>query len=330
MLASVIGATGYTGLEVVRLLINHPQIELQHLISSSNSGCKLNNLHPHLEKIIENKLVNKNKTDIAEESGIVFICLPHLESQKIVPELKSKTIIIDLGGNFRIKDKKIFKQFYKQKHSKPKLLSKFVYGLPELNNEKIKNSSTVANPGCFATAAILSLLPIAHQIKQVSLEGITGSSGSGKTPSLATHHPIRNNNVKSYKIDQHQHLPEIKQATGIPISKINFAPTSGPFTRGIHMTAFVDCSSEIEFKSIYKKYYQNHFFVRIKDRVMLAEVVGSNFADIAVTPVDTGVIVQTVIDNLMKGAAGTAIQNMNLMFDFNKQAGLKYSLPIYP
>jgi len=318
---SIIGVTGYTGLELLKIIKIHPYIEIKHLVSHSHNGEKINDIYPHLESIYSQKMISaKNENDfekIAAESDLIFFALPHGHSTKIIPKIKTLTNIIDLANDFRPKSNK----------------NNFLYGLPELQKEKISKASLIANPGCFATAIELALLPIKEHIKEVSIQGITGSSGSGKSISQGSHHPIRNHNIKSYKITTHQHIPEIAETLSIQKEKITFVPTSGPFTRGIHTTAFIKTTKKVESEKtikLYQTFYENHPFIRIKETVQLAEIIGSNFCDISINFHKDKIIIQTVIDNLIKGAAGTAIQNFNLMYKLPENTALKYLLPLYP
>ncbi len=330
---SIIGATGYTGLELIRLLAGHPNVEFKYLISKNNSGETINNVYPHLEGVCNIELTNTDPAIVANESDLVFLALPNLQSQKIIPELIGKTKIIDLSGDFRIKDISLFKKYYGNCHQSQNLIGKFAYGLPEYQKKFIEKSDNIANPGCFAIAAQLVLLPITNFIKHVDILAVTGSSGSGKTAKENTHHPIRGHNMKSYKIGSHQHIPEIIQSLKLSESNINFVPTSGPFTRGIHLTAFIDLKKKInqsDLDNLFKKAYQDFPFIRMKSEVELVSVIGSNFCDISIQIINQKVVIQAVIDNLIKGAAGNAIQNMNLMFGLSQSTGLNLFSPIYP
>lgn len=270
--------------------------------------------------------------NVAKESDVVFLAVPHTESLTIVPRLMGVTKIIDLSGDFRLQNTGLYEKYYNHKHTFPKAVEKFVYGFPEINKTKIANAHYVANPGCFALLSQFALLPFKNFIRRANISAITGSSGSGKTPSQATHHPIRHHNVKSYKINLHQHIPEIIQTIGISETQLNFVPTSGPFTRGIHLTAFVDLNkdfSQAVLENLFNKTYKNQPFIRIKSEVELAAVVGSNFCDLAVYKTENGALVQGVFDNLIKGASGNAVQNFNIMFGFNETESLKYLTPSY-
>lgn len=330
---SIIGVTGYTGIELVRLLVNHPYVELKHLASQSHTDEKLSDVWPHLKNICDITLTAKDVKEVAEESEVVFLALPHHESQKIVPSILNKTKIIDLSADFRIQDQNVYTKYYGHTHSFPEGISQFIYGLPESNKESICGAKNIANPGCFAITAELALLPLKGLIGDISLFTITGSSGAGKTPKDETHHAVRNHNVSSYKIGTHQHVPEIIQILGIEESQLTFVPTSGPFTRGIHLTAYVHLNKNLpkeEIIHLYEQTYANAPFVRIKKHIQLADVIGSNFCDISLHNVNGKLIIQAVIDNLVRGAAGTAIQNMNIICGLDETTGLKNVSPLFP
>lgn len=333
IIVSIIGATGYTGLELIRLLAAHPNTELKCVTSESHTGEKLCDIWPHLKDICELTLSTASLEKIAEESDLVFLALPHLQSQKIVKKLLGLTKIIDLSADFRLKDPLQFKQAYGVEHTYVKAQGKFVYGVPEFNKSKIGKAQNIANPGCFAIATELALYPIKKIIKSVYVQGITGSSGSGKAQGNGTHHPIRSHNVKSYKIGTHQHEAEIIQALNLSSSQFILVPTSGPFVRGIHITAFIDFKTTLKKGKIFelfKKSYQENPFIRIKPEVQIADVVGSNYCDISIHICGGKIIIQAVIDNLVKGASGNAIQNLNLMFGFEESTGLKNLTPLFP
>jgi len=331
--ASIIGATGYVGLELIRIINVHPNIKIKYLTSFSGANKKISDFYPHLQGNCDIKITNLDIEQITNNSEVIFLALPHLESQKIMKKIIGKTKIIDLSGDFRIKNPHLYKKYYGQEHKFKPGINQFIYGLPEENEKQIKQASNIANPGCFATSMQLALLPLKGKIKTVNMLGLTGSSGSGKNPKDSTHHPIRNNNVTSYKIGTHQHLPEVLQILDLDKFALNFVPTSGSFVRGIHLTAFVDLQQSLS-KKVVKKLFEQKYnsapFIRIKENIALAEVLGSNFCDISIQTINKKLIIQTVIDNLVKGAAGNAIQNFNLMFSFNQDTGLNKLTPIYP
>lgn len=316
----------------MRILSNHPHVEIKHLVSRSNAGKRISEVYPHLKGVCDLLMTDAPLEKVAKESDVVFLAVPHTESLEIVPRLIGSTKIIDLSGDFRLQNIDLYEKYYNHKHSFPKAVKKFVYGLPEINKEKIAKAHYVANPGCFALLSQFALLPFKNLIHRANISAITGSSGSGKTPSLGAHHPIRHHNVKSYKINLHQHIPEIIQTIGISETQLNFVPTSGPFTRGIHLTAFLELNknlSQTALENLFEKTFKSQPFVRIKNEVELAAVVGSNFCDLAVYKTENGALVQAVFDNLIKGASGNAVQNFNIMFGCDETESLKYLTPLY-
>lgn len=327
--ASIVGVTGYTGLELLRMLIAHPQVDIAYLTSRQNPNTPIGDLYPHLSHLKLNVTDTDHET-VAKESDVVFLALPHKTAQDTVAAMHGKTKIIDMSADFRLDDAKTYEKYYATPHVYPDLLKEAVYGAPEIYREQIKKAGIVANPGCFALLAQLMLLPYAGQIESVDIMAITGSSGSGKSPGEGTHHPVRNHNLKSYNINIHRHIPEIIRTAKITEGQLNFVPTSGPFTRGIFATAFVrtkvgaalPCAADL---------YEPHPFVRVMDEVALANIVGSNFCDLSYKKVSDGnFIVQGALDNLVKGAAGCAVQNMNLMFGLEETLGLSVLAPVYP
>ncbi|MCB1651142.1 MAG: N-acetyl-gamma-glutamyl-phosphate reductase [Alphaproteobacteria bacterium] len=325
--ASIVGITGYTGLELLRLLQAHPHVQIAHVTSRQNEGEALGVLYPHLAHL-DLKITNPSYEQLAKDSDIVFLALPHKTAQDAVAALHGKVKVIDLSADYRLDDVKTYEKYYCA-HNHPELLKEIVYGLPEINREAIKGAQSVANPGCFALLSQLMLFPYAGHLEAVDIMAVTGSSGAGKSPVEGTHHPVRSHNMKSYNINKHRHIPEILRTAQLPEDRLNFVPTSGPFTRGIFATAFVrtktmptKCSTEI---------YKDSSFVRIMKEVSLANVVGSNFCDIAYTMVEeNNFIAQGAIDNLVKGAAGCAVQNMNLMCGWDETTGLDILSPVYP
>lgn len=330
---SIIGASGYTGIELLKILVNHPNVKIKYLTSGSLNGQKISEVYPHLAGICDIMLTNMDYAEVAKKSDVVFLATPNFEAQKIVPQIIDLTNIIDLSGDFRIQNINLYEKYYDTNHEAQKELKKFIYGLPEISqikNYKQKNYANIANPGCFAITAQLALFPLKNLIKKVDIIAITGSSGSGKTSSEKTHHPTRIHNLKSYKINTHQHIPEIIQTINLNENKINFVPTSGPFVRGIHLTAFVELKKNVDAKKLFSKTYAKAYFVRLKETVALAEVVGSNFCDISIQQNGKNLIIQAAIDNLIKGAAGTAVQNFNLMNGLDEKTGLTHLIPLYP
>ncbi len=325
---SIIGITGYTGLELLRLLLAHPHVEITHVTSREHEGKGIGAVYPHLAHL-DLVISNPDLGVIAKQSDVVFLCLPHKTAQDSVAALYGKVKIIDLSADFRLDDVATYERHYDTAHNYPDLLAKAVYGAPEIvGTDKIAKAELVANPGCFALLCQLMLFPFAGVIAHASIMAVTGSSGSGKTASEGTHHPVRSHNMKSYNINKHRHIPEILRTAQISEGQLDFVPTSGPFTRGIFASAFVmakgtpRCAGDI---------YEAAPFMRLQDHVALANVVGSNFCDLSYQKVDdTHYIVQGVLDNLVKGASGCAVQNMNLMCGFDETTGLAHLSPVYP
>lgn len=328
--ASIIGVTGYTGLELLRLLIAHPHVEIAHLTSRQHEDEPVGAVYPHLSHM-DLKISNTAPATVAQDSDVVFLCLPHKTAQDTVAELHGHVKVIDLSADYRLDDVQTYESYYNVPHNYPDLLKQVVYGLPEIvGTEAVKNAETVANPGCFAALAQLMLFPFKNHIQQADIMAVTGSSGAGKTATNGTHHPIRSHNIKSYNINLHRHIPEITRTAGITKEQLNFVPTSGPFVRGIFATAFVTLNKNAAL-SCAANIYEHSPFIRVQDTVELAHIVGSNFCDLSYTKVsDDTVIVQGALDNLVKGAAGTAVQNMNLMFGLKETDGLINLGTLYP
>jgi N-acetyl-gamma-glutamyl-phosphate reductase len=313
--AGIIGGAGYTGGETIRLLLHHPNVELTFVHSRSNAGNPLHAVHSDLIGDSDLKFTDS----LQQEVDVIFLCLGHGESKKFLQEnsFKSSVKIIDLSQDFRLGDALPGREF--------------VYGLPELNKEKIKNSSNIANPGCFATAIELGLLPLAKAglLKQVYTTGITGSTGAGQKLQDTTHFTWRANNVSAYKTLTHQHLKEInqsiKQLQPAFDGAINFVPWRGDFTRGIFVSSTISTNKTVdELKVIYQEFYKGQAFTFVSDdTVDLKQVVNSNKCVIGLEKEGDQLVVHSAIDNLLKGASGQAVQNMNLMFGFEESAGLK-------
>jgi N-acetyl-gamma-glutamyl-phosphate reductase len=313
--AGIIGGAGYTGGETIRLLINHPEAELIFVHSRSNAGNPLHAVHPDL--IGETDL---NFTDsLQQDVDVIFLCLGHGESKKFLEgnKINASVKVIDLSHDFRLGDTLPGREF--------------VYGLPELNRTKIKTASNIANPGCFATAIELGLLPLAKAglLTEVFTTGITGSTGAGQKLQDTTHFTWRANNVSAYKTLTHQHLKEInrslKQLQPGFNGALNFVPWRGDFTRGIFVSSTVSTDKSLdELKKLYKDFYAGQAFTFVTDdTVDLKQVVNTNKCVIGLEKEGDKLVVHSVIDNLLKGASGHAVQNMNLMFGLEETAGLK-------
>jgi N-acetyl-gamma-glutamyl-phosphate reductase len=313
----IIGGAGYTGGELIRLLLNHPGAELSFIHSRSNAGKPVHSIHQDL--VGETDLVFA--ADLNNDIDVLFLCLGHGESRKFLSEnsIDSKVKIIDLANDFRLSaDRKLGNR-------------EFVYGLPELNRELIKNASNIANPGCFATTIQLGLLPLAKEglLSEVYSTGITGSTGAGQSFSATSHFSWRENNIQAYKTLTHQHLGEIgeslKQLQPAGDIHVNFVPWRGDFTRGIFISSQVRCDlSLIELNKIYEDFYSGHPFTTVtREPVFLKQVVNTNKCVIQLEKTGSILVVHSVADNLLKGASGQAVQNMNLAFGLDETLGLK-------
>jgi len=314
--AGIIGGAGYTGGELIRLLIHHPGVSVSFIHSRSNAEKPVHSVHQDLIGDTELKFSGELNDDV----DVIFLCLGHGESKKFLTENKiaDKVKVIDLANDFRLSESS-------------KLDSRnFIYGLPELNREQIKKANNVANPGCFATTIQLGLLPLAKAglLKDVYTTGITGSTGAGQSLSATSHFSWRENNIQAYKTLTHQHLGEIgeslKQLQPAGDIHVNFVPWRGDFTRGIFVSSQVRCDeSLIELNKIYEDFYAGHLFTHItKEPLFLKQVVNTNKCIIQLEKVGSMLVVHSVTDNLLKGASGQAVQNMNLMFGLDETAGL--------
>ncbi|MEO7112982.1 MAG: N-acetyl-gamma-glutamyl-phosphate reductase [Polyangiaceae bacterium] len=336
--AAVIGGSGYGGAELIRRLILHPDVELVRVASIDFVGEPISTVHPNLERITDLKFEGISPGEAAQGMDVVLLGLPHKVSAHKMPELMaSGARVVDLSGDFRLRDAAAYKKYYGAEHPNPSALSDgtFVYGLPELNREAIKKARYVASPGCFATTIELALLPLAKAgllEGDVEVVGITGSSGSGIVPSAGTHHPVRAVNLRTYKPLDHQHIPEVEQTlqdAGAKNCAIRFVPVSAPLSRGIFATSFVRlkaAKSSDEIHALYKQFYESEPFVRVPQKRMpeVAAVSGTNFAEVGVQPGPHGLIACfSALDNLIKGGAGQAIQSMNLMLGLDERLSLE-------
>jgi N-acetyl-gamma-glutamyl-phosphate reductase len=328
--ASIIGVTGYTGLEQLRLLMAHPYVEIVHLTSRQHEDVPIGKIYPHLAHL-DYRITNTDHKDVAKDSDVMFLALPHKTAQDVVADLHGKVKVIDLSADYRLDDQATYERYY-ETHKHPHLLKEVVYGAPEIvGTDAVAKSSTVANPGCFALLAQLMLFPFKGQILAADIFAVTGSSGAGKTPTDGTHHPVRSHNMKSYNINKHRHTPEIIRSAGITENQLNFVPTSGPFTRGIFAHGFITLKSPQDVQATAAKTYKSCPFIRLQETVELANIVGSNYCDLSYVAGNDGrILVQGALDNLVKGAAGAAVQNMNLMCGFDETAGLKTLGALYP
>ncbi len=328
--ATVLGGSGFAGAELVRRLLRHPEVELVRVGAADHIGEPLSRALPHLEGQTDLVFESLSPAAAAEGVDIVIMGLPHRASIELVEAVAASNVrVLDLSGAFRLRDAADYERFYGEKHARPDLLAEFVYGLPELQRERIRAARFVASPGCFATTIELPLIPFARAgllMGAVHSVGITGSSGSGVTPSVTTHHPVRSVNLRTYKPLDHQHVPEIERVlreAGARSVRLSFVPVSAPLSRGIFATSFFSVSadaSEASLREILPAAYRSEHFIRVP-KARLPEVVavaGSNYAEVGLTlgPEHEGqrlITAFSALDNLIKGGAGQAIQNMNLM-----------------
>jgi N-acetyl-gamma-glutamyl-phosphate reductase len=327
---SIVGASGYTGMETVRFLLQHPYIEIVNLYGSSSSGKRFDEVYPAFTEVLETEIQDIDQAKL-DPSDTIIVALPHGISATIINEIVSagfKGKIIDLGSDFRLKSANDNLKWYNFENPHLELSQKFIYGLTEFNRSKIKNADYVANPGCFATALQMGLLPIiaADPLSEVHITGLTGSSGSGSESSPITHFSTRDGNIKSYKTFKHQHLGEVYQQIehlGLPKIKVNFVPVSAPITRGIWITISGKSNTYLNLDEIFESTYYNAPLVRLRQSLPeLKHVVGSAFTDIGWHQDGDSFVVGVAIDNIGKGAATQAIQNLNLMFDLPEETGL--------
>lgn len=336
--ASVLGATGYAGVELVRLLCSHKEVEISYVVSKSFAGQKLSDVYPNFRGVLDKELCDLDIEKIAKESDVVFTALPHGASKEVIPKLYEYGVkIIDLSGDFRYDDIKVYEQWYGEPHSSPELLAKSVYGLCELHRDRIKGASLIGNPGCYTTCSILGTAPLLKygliDPDSVIIDAKSGVSGAGRSTSLDNSFCECTENMKAYKIATHRHTSEIEQELSKFAGKdimVSFTPHLIPLKRGILATIYANLKSDVtdeEIYSIYSEFYKDEQFVRVYQPGKLPEtnhVAGSNFVDIGFK-IDTRlkrVVVTSAIDNIVKGAAGQAVQNMNIVFGFNENEGL--------
>ncbi len=330
------GGAGFAGGELIRLLLGHPNVEIAAATSATFPGQPVFLAHPNLRG--RTNLSFTRKLDYAK-LDCVFLAGGHGDAMSNVPAILAETgprlRIIDLSGDFRLRNAALYPRWYTREHKAPGLLKKFAYGLVELNRAEIKKSRLVANPGCFATATALALGPLAQGgvTGTVSVTAVTGSSGSGASPSVITHHPTRHANLRAYKPFVHQHVPEVEQIldhlAGQKSMKLSLIPISGPFARGIYAVCQVDLPkgwSAEKVRALYDSAYKGSSFVRlVTEPPSLNAVNGSNHCDVFVAVQDGRIGVISAIDNLVKGASGQAVQNLNVMMGLDETAGLAFA-----
>lgn len=332
--AGVIGATGFTGEKIAEILSSHPEVELKYLSAKLEKNTVFSDIFPRFKKKIDLICKNLDVNEALGSSDVLFLALPHTVSFKIVPQLlKKEKKIIDLSADYRLKDTDTYSKFYKVNHADKANLKNAVYGLPEFYRSEIKNASLIANPGCYPTVSILSSAPLVKEgfAENFIIDAKTGITGGGRKPSLKFHFAHLSGNMMAYKLFSHQHSPEIDQILSEVSgqdTKVIFSPHIIPAERGILVTAYADLKKKINKKDIlqvYKTYYGKEPFVRIYEEGLpeLKNVVDTNFCDIGLEVSGDKIIIVSAIDNLMKGASGQAVQNMNMMLGFEESVGLK-------
>ena len=340
----ILGGSGYGGGELLRLLSQHPLVESIRAVSRKYAGQPFWNVHPNLRSVVDGSFeAQPDWMAFAHtQNPVVFSAMPHFELAQQLANLEAgwakhqladRLTLIDLSGDFRLDEAEAFERAYGKPHPYPQALGNFVYGLPEWQAAKIKSAMRIASPGCFATAIQLALLPLAghKNLGFIAVSAATGSSGSGATPSETTHHPTRASDIRAYKILNHQHEAEITRlldAENTSGYSLAFVPHSAPLVRGIFATVQLHPPTALGFnadtlRKKYADYYRDAPFVRlVEDTPRIAAVVGSNYCDIAVHERNGNVVIMTALDNLVKGMAGQAVQNMNIVHGLDEKIGL--------
>lgn len=338
----IIGASGYTGLELVRILKDHPNVFIEIITSETHKGKKFSDLYPHLKGQADFKLESLKNLD-NYDLDLVYLALPHRVSMSFVKEHGLDNFdIIDLSGDFRLDSASIYEKWYDKEHEIPELVNDAIYGLPELNKEQISKANFVANPGCYPTSSILPLAPLVKndliENDRIIIDAKSGVTGAGAKAKDNTHFPNVNDNFSAYGLKSHRHTPEISATLSKLTDKsieVLFTPHLLPINRGILTVTYSkpkEIKNEEELRKIYNSFYQEHPFIRLVDSPpSILDVRGSNYCDIYVTFDErtNNYITVSVIDNLVKGAAGQAVQNMNIMYGLEQTTGLNHS-PISP
>lgn len=343
--AAIVGSTGYGGVELIRLLAAHPSVAVTSVVSSSSAGAPIAEGFPHLTEIRTDTLDAVDPEAIRGKADVVFLATPHGVSAELAPKfLEAGLKVIDLSGDFRLKSPDAYRRWYKREPAPQAYIDRAVYGMCELFGEEVVGADFVANPGCYPTAAILGLYPAVQMgwidPATIIIDAKSGVSGAGRGASLANHFAEINENFKAYKINTHQHTPEIEQALARAAGRqvtVTFTAHLVPMTRGILCTMYATMNgthTDEEFVELYRQFYEGRRFIRVRAPGVwpaTKEVYGSNYCDIgfAADPRTGRVTIVSVIDNLVKGAAGQAIQNLNLMMGWEETRGLSFT-PVYP
>lgn len=343
--AGIIGATGYAGNELVRLLLGHKEAQIVWYGSRSYIGEDYAKVYRNMFRLVDAKCMDDNMEALAEEADVIFTATPQGYCASVLNEnILSKAKVIDLSADYRIKDVKTYEEWYKIEHKSPELIGEAVYGLCELNRESIKGTRLLANPGCYTTCSILTAYPLVKEglidPNTLIIDAKSGTSGAGRGAKLDNLYCEVNENIKAYGVLTHRHTPEIEEQLGYACGKevrIIFTPHLVPMNRGILVTAYANMTGDYTYEEIraaYEKHYRDEYFIRLLDKGECPQtrwVEGSNFVDISFKPDErTGrVVMMGAIDNITKGAAGQAVQNMNIMFGFEESEGLR-AAPVFP
>ena len=343
--AGIIGATGYAGGELVRILTGHKDAEIKWYGSRSYIDRKYAEVYQNMFQIVDAVCMDDNMEELASQVDVIFTATPQgLCASLVNEEILSKTKIIDLSADFRLKDVKVYEEWYKIQHKAPQFIEEAVYGLCEINREDVRKARLVANPGCYTTCSILTAYPLAKEglidMSTLIIDAKSGTSGAGRGAKLPNLFCEVNENIKAYGVATHRHTPEIEEQLGYAAGEkvvLNFTPHLVPMNRGILATEYAKLTKDVSWedvKAVYDKYYASEKFVRVLDQDVCPEtkwVEGSNYVDIGfkIDPRTNRIIMMGAIDNLVKGAAGQAVQNMNLMFGFEVSEGLDL-VPMFP
>lgn len=341
----IIGATGYAGGELVRILSGHKDAEIKWYGSRSYIDRKYADVYRNMFQIVDAVCMDDNMEELASQVDVIFTATPQgLCASLVNEEILSKTKIIDLSADFRLKDVKVYEEWYKIEHKAPRFLEEAVYGLCEVNRESVRNARLVANPGCYTTCSILTAYPLAKEglidMSTLIIDAKSGTSGAGRGAKVPNLFCEVNENIKAYGVASHRHTPEIEEQLGYAAGEqvtLSFTPHLVPMNRGILATEYAKLTKDVSWedvKLVYDKYYGDEKFIRVLDKDVCPEtkwVEGSNYVDIGfkIDPRTNRIIMMGVIDNLVKGAAGQAVQNMNLMFGLEESEGLEL-VPMFP
>lgn len=343
----IIGATGYAGNELVRILLGHKDVEIVWLGSRSYIDQNYSDIYRNMFKLVDAKCMDDNMDQLANEVDVIFTATPQgLCASLVNDEILSKVKIIDLSADFRLKDVDIYEKWYKLEHKAPQYIDEAVYGLCEINRDKVnKDTRIIANPGCYTTTSILTLYPLVKEgiinPDTIIIDAKSGTSGAGRGAKVANLFCEVNESMKAYGVGTHRHTPEIEEQLGYACGrddlKLIFTPHLVPMNRGILVTAYANLAKDVTYedvKAAYDKYYDKEYFVRVLPKDVCPEtrwVEGSNFVDVGfkLEPRTNRIIAMGALDNLVKGAAGQAVQNMNLLFGFEENEGLKMA-PMFP